>query len=80
MPDYQGIGLGIKFLTIVAKYYRSLDFDVLIVTSARNVIMSLNKHDSWSLTRFGVVKVGENADKGLNKTLRKVKTASFFMK
>ena len=52
LPDYQGIGLGTRFLNIVAEHYKQLGFDFRIVTSAKNMIHALNKSDRWVLTRY----------------------------
>lgn len=54
LPDYQGIGLGTKFLEVVAEYYKQQGFDFTIVTSAKNMIHALNKSDKWILTRWNV--------------------------
>lgn len=54
LPDYQGIGLGTKFLEVVAEYYKQQGFDFTIVTSAKNMIHALNISDKWILTRWNV--------------------------
>ena len=60
LPDYQGIGLGTKFLNIVAEHYKQLGFDFRIVTSAKNMIHALNKSDKWKLARWSVNKCKSN--------------------
>ena len=40
LPDYQGIGLGTKFLNVVAKYWSNKGFNVGITTSAKNMIQT----------------------------------------
>lgn len=47
LPDYQGIGLGTKFLNLIAKYYNNIGYDFCIVTSAKNLIYSLKNSDEW---------------------------------
>ena len=54
LPDYQGIGLGIKFLTIIAEKYKKMGFEFDIVTSAKNMIMGLSKNKKWRFTRYSV--------------------------
>ena len=56
LPDYQGIGIGGKFLDIIAQYYTKQGFDFTIVTSAKNLIMKLSKSDDWSMYRLGTNK------------------------
>jgi len=53
LPEYQGIGLGIRFLNEIAKMYVAKGWDFAIQTSARNLIMSLKKSDNWILARYG---------------------------
>lgn len=52
LPDYQGIGLGTKFLNIVAEYYTQKGFDFRIVTSAKNMIHALMNSPDWTLIRY----------------------------
>lgn len=54
LPDYQGIGLGIKFLTIIAEKYKKMGFEFDIVTSAKNMIMGLSKNKKWRFARYSV--------------------------
>lgn len=82
MPDYQGIGLGTKFLEFIAERYIKLGYDFSIITSAKNLIYSLKKSSKWCLTRYNIVK---NDIKGKSKIDSKIKhrecpTASFVYK
>jgi hypothetical protein len=56
LPDYQGVGLGIKFLTIIAEKYKKMGFQFDIVTSAKNMIMGLSKNKKWRFSRYSVNK------------------------
>lgn len=47
MPDYQGIGLGTRFLNAVAEIYSKKGYDFSIVSSAKNLISSLRKNNNW---------------------------------
>ena len=80
LPDYQGIGLGTKFLNFVADFYSKQGFDFRIVTSAKNLIYALNRNKKWSLQRYdknGMPK-GKTANQALKRNIRtNVKTASF---
>ncbi|HER4685605.1 TPA: GNAT family N-acetyltransferase [Streptococcus pyogenes] len=80
LPDYQGIGLGTKFLKSIANYYDQADFDFRIVTSAKNLIYALNKNPNWKLKSYekGKTPTGKSAIKQLAKHARiNVKIASF---
>ena len=52
LPDYQGIGLGYKFLNCIAEYYKRQGFDFSIVTSAKNLIWKLYNSESWVMKRL----------------------------
>lgn len=78
LPDYQGVGIGGRFLDFVAGHYKEKGFDFRIVSSARNIVEKLSKSKSWVATRWGVVKGGTyTEDKKLKAAHRKVKTGSF---
>lgn len=82
LPDYQGIGLGTKFLNKMAKIYSDLGWDFSIITSAKNLIHALRKSDKWCLYRYSIVK---NDKTGKSKIDSKIKyrdcyTASFMYK
>ena len=82
-PDYQGIGLGIKFLNCVSQMYRSEGYDVTICTSSFNLMKGLlHRKDQWVCVRHNC-NTGLSATSSipaLNRTARHVKTASFYMK
>ena len=80
LPDYQGIGVGTKFLIRIAGYYNKLGFDFSIVTSAKNLIRSLIKKKEFILTNYSAHKYGKTRHKAsLERALRKnCKTASFY--
>lgn len=80
LPDYQGIGLGTKFLNAVAQHYKSMGYKFSIVTSAKNMIAALRKSDKWCMIRYGVNKCSssKNAIDHNRASMRKYcKTASF---
>lgn len=81
LPDYQGIGLGTAFLNFVARFYKEQSYDFSIITSAKNMIMSLRKSKLWAMTQHSVVKPSpqKNAlDYNRGSLRNNVKTASFF--
>lgn len=50
-PDYQGIGLGGRFITEIARKYRALGFRVSLVTSSPAFIHGLRSSSKWKMTR-----------------------------
>lgn len=80
LPDYQGIGLGTRFLECIAKHYYDLGFDFTIVTSAKNMIFALKKQSNWIALRYSVNNCASNksAIDCHRKSMRNnCKTASF---
>lgn len=78
LPDYQGIGLGTKFLNFVAQIYNEKGFDFSIITSAKNLINALRKNEKWCLYRYNWCKNNENSK--ISKKTRDAYTASFMYK
>lgn len=60
LPDYQGIGLGTKFLTQIADYYNSMHYEFSIVTSAKNMILALKNSKQWKMIRYSVSRCSSN--------------------
>lgn len=83
MPDYQGIGLGTKFLNEIAKIYINQGYDFSIVTSAKNLINSLKRKKEWCLYRYSKPKrvFKETSKIDRNRKIRdSVYTAAFMYK
>lgn len=53
LPDYQGIGIGTKFLDIVGNDYLENGHKFTITTSNPALINSLKKKKAWKLYSFG---------------------------
>lgn len=79
LPDYQGIGLGVRFLNFVAQIFHEQGYAVSIVTSAKNMIYGLNKNAKWVCMRKGhSPTTSPTANAALKKSLRrKVVTCTF---
>lgn len=76
LPDYQGIGLGTRFLDAVCDIYAD-DNIVSIVTSAKNMINALQKSDVWKSRGYSVSpKSGKKAKVKTSHRVN-VKTARF---
>jgi len=80
-PDYQGVGIGTKFLNAVSDMELSAGNDVRITTSARNMVHALKGSQNWICTNYGF-----NKNQFVSDSVRKVplanadrhcKTASF---
>jgi len=56
LPDYQGIGIGMKFHDECAKIIQKEGFEVNSTTTTPALIHALKRSDLWSLVRFGRVK------------------------
>jgi len=68
LPDYQGIGLGLKLRTEIAKYYvTQLKKQFIATTSHPSIINGLKKNKNWILTRIGRTSNGSNSGKIQNK-------------
>ena len=50
-PDYQGIGLGTKFMSEIAKMYAKDNYRISLVTSSPAFIHGLIKNNQWVMTR-----------------------------
>ena len=81
LPDYQGIGLGYKFLNLLGHYYAKQNYQLSIVTNAKNLVCKLSGSEKWRMTRLSVNKFGSEKSKidGNRASIRsKCKTESFF--
>ena len=79
LPDYQGIGLGKKFLNAVADIYCQKGYIFTINTSAKNLIHGLANDPHWKLRSFSVPVPGHNSGKidASSKSHRNCKTGQF---
>ena len=80
LPDYQGIGIGYKFLCAVAKMYADQGWTFTIVTSAKNLIYKLSNSPNWAMVRLSYNRcssVRSSIDYKRASMRDKCKTASF---
>lgn len=82
LPDYQGIGIGYKFLNAIAEIYKAKGFDFTIVTSAKNLIYRLYRSDEWIMRALTVSKCNPTSkiDYGRASMRRNNKTGRFVYK
>jgi ABC-type lipoprotein export system ATPase subunit len=52
LPDYQGVGIGLRLLNEIGKVYKHEQQRFNIVTSAPSLINALKKSNEWIATRF----------------------------
>jgi ABC-type lipoprotein export system ATPase subunit/predicted acetyltransferase len=83
LPDYQGAGIGIKFLNEIGKIYKKDKWRYTIVTSAPSLINVLKKSNEWNCNHFGrlIAKTGilHGNNNNQNNSKQRI-TASFELK
>ena len=57
-PDYQGVGIGIKFTTAIAEYFKTLGKTYISTTSNPAMIMGRSQDERWIMTRLNRVSSG----------------------
>jgi ABC-type ATPase with predicted acetyltransferase domain len=79
LPDYQGAGIGIRFLNEIGYIYKKEKQRYNIMTSAPSLIFALKKSNKWNCIRYGRV---SEAKKGVleGTTSKNRITASFELK
>jgi len=83
LPDYQGAGIGIKFLNEVGLIYKKEKWRYTIVTSAPSLINALKNSEKWICKHYGRMKADTGIIHGNNNKSNNSKeriTASFEMK
>lgn len=70
LPDYQGVGIGTKFITEIASLYDEKGLEFSLTTSTPSLVYAFLKNENWILTRYGRVNsfFGNKVDK-INKTI-----------
>jgi GNAT superfamily N-acetyltransferase len=53
LPDYQGIGIGIKFIDEISKGYMDEGWKVNLTTTTPALVGGLSRNDKWNLVRAG---------------------------
>lgn len=79
LPDYQGVGLGIKLLMDIADLYKEEGLMLRIVTSSPSLLKALNRDNSgWRCINFGRSSdaggIAGNIQKKRNKEVKIVST------
>lgn len=58
LPDYQGIGIGTRFITEIARMYEERGYTFNLTTTTPAIVGALAKHPRWILKRYGRDKSG----------------------
>ena len=58
LPDYQGIGIGTKFIKEIAEIYINKGYGFNLTTTTPSLVNTLRKNKNWLLIRFGRNKGG----------------------
>lgn len=61
LPDYQGIGIGIKFINLVSEIVAAEGFNINLTTTTPALVGGLKRSSKWSLVRKGVQKTNHSA-------------------
>lgn len=56
LPDYQGIGIGTKFINEVTKHYADEGWNINLTTTTPALVNALARDKNWALVRHGRVK------------------------
>ena len=71
LPDYQGVGVGTRFLTALAEYWTTKTSTPLFITTSNPQLRGINRKSRWRLTRIGHVSGKWIGRKDLYNTLSK---------
>lgn len=80
LPDFQGLGIGVRMSNYIADYVTRQDFRFLTLTNNPAFIHNLNTSPNWRCIRFGRVQPGKGKIQNIAKkgsTSRARVTASF---
>jgi len=66
LPDYQGVGIGLRLLNYIGKKYLNNKYRYRIRTSAPSLVYALKKDSKWICTDYGRMKHGKGAYTGDN--------------
>jgi GNAT superfamily N-acetyltransferase len=53
LPDYQGIGIGVRFINEVSKHYIENGFNINVTTTTPALVHALARDKKWVLIRKG---------------------------
>jgi GNAT superfamily N-acetyltransferase len=71
LPDYQGVGIGTRFLTVIAEHWTAKTGVPLFITTSNPQLRNINRKSRWRLTRIGHTSGKWKRRKDLYQTLSK---------
>lgn len=78
-PEWQGIGIGIKFMNAVSEIYSKDGYKVNILTGLQGFIQGLHRSKTWICTRYGRISKNKNVSFQKTDSLNRI-TATFSYK
>ena len=75
LPDYQGIGIGKKFINAVGEIVAKQGFELNLTTTTPSLIYGLLKSDKWILARYGREQGGMNGYQRYGESMHHLKNA-----
>ena len=63
LPDYQGVGIGVRFINAVSGLVSAEGHNVNLTTTTPALVGALKRSDRWALVRAGIVKMGDLKDR-----------------
>lgn len=73
LPDYQGIGIGTKFIDAIGEIVSRQGFELNLTTTTPSLLYSLLKDNNWILARYGREKSGMNGYQRYGKQMAHLK-------
>lgn len=58
LPDFQGIGIGTRFINEVTKHYTENDWNMNLTTTTPALVHALARDKNWALVRSSRMKAG----------------------
>jgi ABC-type polar amino acid transport system ATPase subunit/GNAT superfamily N-acetyltransferase len=77
LPDYQGVGIGVRLLNEIGKIYKNDNWRYTINTTSPSLINALKISDKWNCHHYGRIRGYKNK---MGKTISNKITASFELK
>ena len=79
LPDYQGVGIGNKFVDQICSGLRAQGLQIFTTTSHPARVRALNKSPNWQLTRNGrVPKIGKTSSMSINNSTSRSRITTSF--
>jgi hypothetical protein len=79
LPDYQGVGIGNKFVDVICSGLKAQGLQVFTTTSHPARVRALNKSHNWELTRSGrVPKIGKTSSMSINNSTSRARITTSF--